>query len=98
MSHMLRTSSLSACPAVPLNKGALAANHEILRKKRDEFVRRERDAELRRQREEAEARARAERKRQEAIARGQERQAKYQTAQELEEQRKKVGLGGWRVG
>lgn len=73
--------------------GALASNHEILRKKRVEFVRRERDAEVRRAELERQERLALEQRRQQEAAREQERHMKYLTAQELEEARKKVG--GW---
>lgn len=65
-------------------------NSEILRKKRDDFERKERDAELRRQELEKQERQSMELRRQQELQKEAERQNKYLTAVELEEQRKKV--------
>lgn len=69
---------------------ALNMNSEILRKKRDDFERKERDAELRRQELEKQERQSMELRRQQELQKEAERQNKYLTAVELEEQRKKA--------
>ncbi len=65
-------------------------NSEILRKKRDDFERKERDAELRRQELDKQERQSMELRRQQEVQKEAERQNKYLTAVEMEEQRKKV--------